>query len=57
MDKTYRTADFLFQQDFAPGHSAKTTVNWFADCSITVLYWAANVPDQCANVLLPEEGD
>ncbi len=44
-DKLYRDADFLFQQDLAPAHSAKTTSNWFADRGITVLNWPANSPD------------
>ena len=38
-------ADFLFQQDLAPAHSAKTTSNWFADHSIPLLDWPANTPD------------
>ncbi|KAF7655024.1 hypothetical protein LDENG_00061880 [Lucifuga dentata] len=37
-DKLYGDADFLFQH-------AKTTRNWFADRSITVLDWPANSPD------------
>ncbi|KAF7656121.1 hypothetical protein LDENG_00046140 [Lucifuga dentata] len=44
-DKLYGDADFLFQQDLAPAHSAKTTRNWFADHGITVLDWPANSPD------------
>lgn len=44
-DKLYGDADFLFQQDLAPAHSAKTTSNWFADHGITVLDWPANSPD------------
>lgn len=41
-DKLHWDADFLFQQDLAAAHSAKT--NWFAD-DITVLDRPANVPD------------
>ncbi|KAF7656920.1 hypothetical protein LDENG_00034500 [Lucifuga dentata] len=44
-DKLYGDADFLFQQDLASAHSAKTTRNWFADHGITVLDWPANSPD------------
>ncbi len=29
----------------APAHTAKTTSKWFADHDITVLDWAANMPD------------
>ncbi len=44
-DKLYGDADFLFQQDLTPAHSAKITSNWFADHGITVLDWPANSPD------------
>ena len=44
-EKLYGDADFLFQHDFAPAHSAKTTSNWFADHGITVLDWPANSSD------------
>ena len=35
-DQLYGDADFLFQQDLAAAHSAKTISNWFADHGITV---------------------
>ena len=44
-DKLYGDADFLFQQDLAPAHSAKTTSKWFDDHDITELDWPANSPD------------
>ena len=44
-DKLYGDADFLFQQDLAPAHSAKTTCNWFAAHGIAVLDWPANWTD------------
>ncbi len=44
-DKLYEDADFLFQQDLAPAHSAKSPSKWFADHNITVLDWTANMPD------------
>ena len=44
-DKLYGDADFIFQQDLAPAHSAKTTSNWFNYHGITVLDWPANSPD------------
>ncbi len=30
-DKLYEDADFIFQQDLAPAHTAKGTKNWFND--------------------------
>ncbi len=44
-DQLYGDADFIFQQDFAPAHSAKTTSTWFKDHGIPVLNWPANSPD------------
>ena len=44
-DQLYGDADFIFQQDLAPAHSAKTTKTWFNDHGITVLDWPANSPD------------
>ncbi len=44
-DNLYGDADFLFQQDLAPAHSAKGTKSWFNDHSVTVLDWPANSPD------------
>ncbi len=38
-DKLYGDADFLFQQDLAPAHSAKTTSKCYADHDITLLDW------------------
>ncbi|KAI2647762.1 Transposable element Tcb2 transposase [Labeo rohita] len=44
-DQLYGDADFIFQQDLAPAHSAKATSTWFKDHGIPVLNWAANPPD------------
>ncbi len=44
-DKLYRDADFIFQQDLAPAHTAKGTKSWFNDHGVTVLDWPANSPD------------
>ena len=44
-DKLYGDADFIFQQDLAPAHTAKSTKTWFSDHGITVLDWPANSPD------------
>ncbi len=44
-DQLYGDADFIFQQDLAPAHSAKATSTWFKDHGISVLNWPANSPD------------
>ncbi len=43
--KLYGDADFIFQQDLAPAHTAKGTKSWFNDHGVTVLDWPANSPD------------
>ncbi len=35
-DKLYGDADFIFQQDLAPAHTAKGTKSWFNDHGVTV---------------------
>ncbi len=45
-DQLYGDADFIFQQDLAPAHTAKGTKSWFNDHGVTVLDWPANSPDQ-----------
>ncbi len=44
-DKLYGDADFIFQQDMAPAHTAKGTKRWFQWHGVTVLDWPANSPD------------
>ncbi len=44
-DQLYGDADFIFQQDLAPAHSAKATSTWFKDHGIPDLNWPANSPD------------
>ncbi len=44
-DKLYRDADFIYQQDLAPAHTAKGTKSWFNDHGVNVLDWPANLPD------------
>ncbi len=44
-DKLYGDADFIFQQDLAPAHTAKGTKSWFNDHGVGVLDWPANSPD------------
>ncbi len=41
-DKLYGDADFLFQQDLTPAHTAKGAKSWFNDHGVTVLDWPAN---------------
>ncbi|KAL7889592.1 hypothetical protein AOLI_G00018500 [Acnodon oligacanthus] len=41
----YGDADFLFQQDLAPAHAARSTKAWFDAHAFTVLDWPANSPD------------
>ncbi len=41
-DKLYGDADFIFQQDLAPAHTAKGTKSWFNDHGVAVLDWPAN---------------
>ncbi len=44
-DQLYWDADFIFQQDLAPAHTAKGTKSWFNDHGVTVLDWPANSRD------------
>ncbi len=41
-EKLYGDADFIFQQDLTPAHTAKGTKSWFNDHGVTVLNWPAN---------------
>ncbi len=41
-DKLHGDADFIFQQDLAPAHTAKGTKSQFNDHVVTVLDWPAN---------------
>ncbi len=40
-DQLFKEADFIFQQDLAPAHTAKSTKSWLND----QLDWPANSPD------------
>ncbi len=44
-DQLFEDADFIFQQDLAPAHTAKSTKSWLNDCGVGVLDWPANSPD------------
>ncbi len=56
-DQLYGDADFIFQQDLAPAHSAKATSTWFKDHGIPVLNWPANSPDHRKSMGYCEEED
>ncbi len=44
-DQLVKDADFIFQQNLAPGHTAKSTKSWLNDPGVGVLDWPANSPD------------
>uniref|UniRef100_A0A9J8B307 Tc1-like transposase DDE domain-containing protein n=1 Tax=Cyprinus carpio carpio TaxID=630221 RepID=A0A9J8B307_CYPCA len=44
-DQLFEDADFIFQQDLAPAHTAKSTKSWLNDHVVGVLDWPANSPD------------
>ncbi len=44
-DQLFKDADFIFQQDLAPAHTAKITKSWLNDHGVGVLDWPANSPD------------
>ncbi|KAK3562388.1 hypothetical protein QTP86_033525 [Hemibagrus guttatus] len=44
-DQLFEDADFIFQQDLAPAHTAKSTKSWLNDHDVGVLDWPANSPD------------
>ncbi len=44
-DQLFKNADFIFQQDLAPAHTAKSIKSWLSDHGVGVLDWPANSPD------------
>ncbi len=44
-DQFFKDADFIFQQDLAPAHTAKSTKSWLNDHGVGVLDLPANSPD------------
>ncbi len=44
-DQLFKNADFIFQQDLTPAHTAKSTKSWFNDHDVGVLDCPANSPD------------
>ncbi len=44
-DQLFKDANFIFQQDLAPAHTAKSTNSWLNDHGAGMLDWPANSPD------------
>ncbi len=44
-DQLFKDADFIFLQDLAPAHTAKSTKRWLNDHGVGVFDWPANSPD------------
>ncbi len=44
-DQLFKDADFIFQQDLASAHTAKSTRSWLNEHGVVVLDWPANPPD------------
>ncbi len=44
-DQLFKNADFIFQQDLATAHTAKSTKSWLNDHGVGVHDWPANSPD------------
>ncbi len=44
-DQLFKDADFIFQQDLAPAHTAKSTKSCLNEHGFDVLDWPANSPD------------
>ncbi len=44
-DQLFKDADFIFQQDLAPAHTAKSPKSWLNDHGVGVLDLPANLPD------------
>ncbi len=44
-DQLFKDADFIFQQDFVPAHTAKSTKSWLNNHGVSVLDWPENSPD------------
>ncbi len=40
-DQLFKDDDFIFQQDLAPAHTAKSTKSWLNDHGVGVLDWLA----------------
>lgn len=43
-------ADFIFQKDLEPAHTAKRTNTWFNDSDMTAFNWQENLTDQSPQI-------
>ncbi len=41
-NQLFKDDDFIFEQDLAPAHTAKSTKSWLNEHGVGVLYWPAN---------------
>ncbi len=53
-DQLFKDADFIFQHDLAPAHTAKSTKHWLNDHGVGVLHWPVNSPDLSMRDTRPE---
>ncbi len=44
-DQLFKDAEFIFQQDLPPAHTAKSTKSWLNGPDVGVLDWPANSAD------------
>ncbi len=44
-EQLFKDANYIFQQDSAPAHTAKSTRSWLNDHGVGVLDWPVNSPD------------
>ncbi len=44
-DQLFKDADFIFQQDLVPGHTAKSTKSWLNNIGVGMLDWPVNSPE------------
>ncbi len=44
-EQLFKDAGFIFRQDLAPAHTAKSTKSWLNDHGVGVLDWPVNSPD------------
>ncbi len=44
-DQLFKDTDFIFQQDLASAHTAKSTKSWLNEHGVDVIDWSANSPD------------
>ncbi len=42
-DQLFKDADFIFQQDLAPAHTAKSTKSWLNGHGVGVLDWPSDL--------------